>query len=82
MTNGNPNFDPRSESDRNYASFRTGGDRRHTRVAVELEGGDIATEFVSIEELMLLELRAIRIGISYMTERDLLQDALTENTDT
>ena len=77
----NPNtWKPQAEGDRHQASYRgvpgserPNGNFTQTTQAVSIEGGETASEWISTEDEILLELRAIRIGISLLVEQDLIK---------
>ena len=69
-------FEPRSNADREFAAYRSGGSRRRTRLAVQVEGdgGPLALINNQNDEALLL-LRAMVLGLSILTDHDLLAEA-------
>lgn len=63
MTTDHNNFEPRGEGDRHHASYRGTGNRRKTMQAVTVED---APAFGDVWDAMLIELRAIRLGVEML----------------
>lgn len=83
MSEFDANFKPQSEADRHRASYEpvpgsqrsNGGNYTKTRQRVSVVGGESITDLNSLLGEILLELRAIRRGMEFLTENDLIQQA-------
>lgn len=63
---------PRSLDDRDYNSFATDGTKRGVaRKVVDRDGKPIAADIVSLLAAVVVELRAIRRGLEYLSDEDL-----------
>ena len=78
------NFKPKSESDRHRGSYepvpgseRDDGNFTKTMQRVSVQGGAAASQ-LSVEEETLLYLKAMVLGLSMITNTDLLQEVIND----